>query len=118
MRNTCCSILSGPDTSTQTGGKVDANQIVSASFVCFFGDASAVGTIKIQVSNDPTNSSNLAIDFTPVNWVDSGVSASITGGASALLTIANMNFRWIRAVYTSASGGSSTVGVNMNALSI
>lgn len=119
MRYVNCNVLSGVDTSSQTGSKVDANQLVAASFAIRFGDAGANGTFKIQASNDPTPDGYLASTFTPTNWVDiPNQSASITSGASALLTISNMCYRWVRAVYTRSSGGSSTVNVDMDALSI
>lgn len=119
MRNTCITILSADDSVNQIGTKFDANQLVSASFIASFGDATAAGTVKIQVSNDPpVGSSNLVKDFTPTNWVDSGQSATITSGTSAALLIPNMSYRWLRAVWTNSSGGSTLITVNMNALSI
>jgi hypothetical protein len=118
MRYINKNILSAADTSSQNGSKVDANQLVSASFAFRFGDAGANGTCKIQASNDPCAFGNLAADFTVTNWVDvPNASAAITSGASALITIANMSYRWIRAVYTRSSGGSTTVNCDMNALS-
>lgn len=119
MRNVNCNILSAVDTATQTGGKVDSNQLVSASFAVYFGDATADGTVKIQASNDVNNDRYQAAAFTPVNWVDiPNASASITSGSSAIITIANMSYRWIRAVYTRNSGGSTTINVLMNALGV
>lgn len=119
MRNLCLNILSGDDSGSVTGGKIDANQLVSASFLGYFGDNTAAGTLKIQFSNDPTVSGNLAADFTPVNWADiPNASAAVSSGASVAILIANMSFRWIRAVYTRSGGGSTTVQCNMNALGI
>lgn len=118
MRNTCVSILSAADTATVNGGATDANQIVSASFQSIFGDVTAVGTIKIQASNDPTLGQPRA-NFTPTNWTDiPSASAAVAAGVAPLILIPNMAFSWVRAVYTRTSGGSTTVVVNMNALSI
>lgn len=118
MRNINASVLSGVDTASQNGAQLDTNQWVSASFQIVFADATAVGTFKLQASNDvcpPQQSSN----FTVTNWTDiPSATASITAGASALISLANVNYRWIRAVYTRASGGSTTVSVTCNGLSV
>ncbi len=120
MKNVNATILSAVDTSSQNGSQIDSNQLVSASFQAVFGDASANGTVKIQASNDvaPIQYSSSST-FVVTNWVDiPSATASITSGASGLITIANMSYRWIRAVYTRSSGGSTTVVVNMDALSV
>lgn len=115
MRNLNCQILSGPDTSTQTGKAVDTNQLFSASFQSIFGDLSAAGTVKIQASNDEPPAGNMA-PFTPTNWSDiPSATSTIASGVGPIITLASINYKWIRAIYTSGSGGSSTVIVNMNA---
>lgn len=119
MKNVNCIALSAPDTASADGSQIDANQLVSASFAIIFGDATAAGTVKVQASNDICNDRYQANAFTVTNWVDIPTqTATITTGTSALLTIANMSYRWIRVVYTRTSGGSSTIVVNMNALSV
>jgi len=121
MRNVNCTILSATDTTSHNGAAVDSNQLVSASFQAVFGDASAAGTVLIQASNDEYNAryNFPSGTFTPTNWTAvPNATATVTGGASALITIAQMCYRWIRVVYTSASGGSTTITVNMNALSL
>lgn len=119
MRRVNVNILSAVDTASQTGGKVDANQLVSASFAIRFGDATADGTVKIQASNDPTDDGYQAYNFTPTNWVDiPSASAVVTVGSSGLITIASMSYRWVRAIYTRSSGGSTTINVDMMALSV
>jgi len=119
MRNINCNILSADDDTSQTGSKVDSNQLVSASFSVVFGDGTANGTIKIQASNDPFNARYNAVNnFTPTNWVDiPSMSATITSGSPAIISIPNMAYRWVRAVWTRTSGGSTTINVNMDALS-
>lgn len=120
MRNVCTNILSAVDTASQNGNVIDANQLISGSFMAYFGDITATGTFKIQASNDPCASGGPTANlFVPVNWVDiPSASVAVASGASVLITIAQMNYRWIRAVYTRSAGGSSTVNVNMNALSV
>lgn len=117
MHNVNCNILSDVDTASVNGIQVDANQLVSASFQCYFGDASAVGVFKIQMSNDICNDRYQPNTLVVTHWTDiPSATAAITAGASAVITIPNMAYRWVRAVYTSTSGGSSTISVNMNAL--
>jgi hypothetical protein len=118
MKQVNCNILSDVDTTTVTGPAIDSSQLVSMSAQSVFGDATAAGTVKIQASNDidaqgPTSS------FTPTNWSDvSGASAAVVSGVADLIKIDVMSFRWIRAVYTRSGGGSSTVRVNMFAVSV
>lgn len=105
MRNLCLNVLSAADHLSTNGAQIDANQLVSASFHAYFSDTNTGGTFKLQASNDPSNAGNLH-DFTVTNWVDiPSQSATITSGASALLTIANMTYRWIRAVYVDTAAG-------------
>lgn len=118
MRNAQIQILNAADTTTQTGAAIDVNQVVSASFCPVFGDVTAAGTVKIQCSNDLTLG-QARRDFTPTNWNDiPNATSTIASGVGPAIIINSMNFSYIRAVYTSASGGSSTVKVNMNVLSV
>lgn len=120
MRQINIPILAGDDSlGSVTGSKVDSGQLVSASFQSVFGDVTAVGVVKIQASNDPGAENNLAQNFTPTNWSDiPNATSAIASGVGPMITIANMTYRWVRAVYTRTSGGSTTVMVNMNALGI
>lgn len=125
MRNVNCVVLSAPDNANANGNQVDSNQLVSASFHVVFGDSSAAGTVKLQVSNDICNDRYQASNFTVTNWVDMPASlagavttATIASGAQALLTVPQMTYRWIRAVFTHSGGGTTTIIVNMNALSV
>lgn len=110
MRNINSNILSAADNQTTNGNTVDSNQLVSASFQAYFGDTQAAGTFKLQASNDINNDRYQPANFTPTNWVDiPNQTASITSGTSALLTIANMCYRWIRAVYTTTAIGAQLI---------
>jgi len=118
MRHANFQALSGVDTGSVNGIQIDSNQLVMASFQAVFGDTSAVGTFKLQASNDICNDQYQPNTFIVTNWTDiPNQSASISAGGTALLTIDYCVYRWIRAVYVSASGGSSTVVVNANVLS-
>lgn len=118
MKPTNIQILSGPNNATVNGPQIDTNQIINASFHLVVGDATAAGTFKIQASNDVSPFGQSAQNFTVTNWVDIP-SASVTQVAAtqqAIISLQNMGYRWIRAVWTKTTSGSSTVVVNMYAM--
>ena len=113
-------VLSASDHATTSGSKIDTDQLWSVSFHAYFGDSTAAGTFKIQASNDlaPTHYTANS-NFTVTNWVDvPSATASIASGVSGLVTITQLSYRWLRAVYTRSSGGSTTVVVEMMAISL
>lgn len=117
MRHANFVALSGADTASVNGSQIDANQIIQASFQIVFADATATGTFKLQASNDICNDQYQPNTFTVTNWTDiPSATAAIASGASALLSLNNMAYRWVRAVYVRSSGGSTTVVVNANVL--
>lgn len=121
MKNLCELVISAPDTGSQTSKFVDTNQLIAVSFLGYFGDTSAAGTLKIQASNDPNPSGYLAsIDgFAPTNWADiPSATATVTAGASVLITLPQIVYRWLRVVYTSSGAGTTTISVAMNAITI
>lgn len=126
MRGLSVNVILAADTgtpSTVTGIQIDANQIIAASFQAVFGDTGAAGTFKIQASNDVApiqyTSQPNASTFEVTNWTDiPNATASIASGASALITLSNVSYRWLRAVYVWSSGGTTTITVNMYSLSM
>ena len=107
-------VLSAPDNDDANGIQIDSNQYTSASFNILFADGSANGTIKIQASNDIFNAGYMSSAFTVSNWTDiPDASVTISAGGRYLLMLPNLCYRWMRVVYISSSGGSSTVTVNM-----
>jgi hypothetical protein len=118
MRNSQVQIMSDVNTGNITGAAQDVNQIVSASFCIVNGDATAAGTVKLQCSNDIV-SNHSRVNFTPTNWCDiPNATSTVAAGVGPAIVIPNMCFSYIRAVYTRSSGGSTTMQVNMNTLSI
>lgn len=114
--------LSVSDAASANSKAIDCNQLIGASFHAYFGDTTAAGSIKIQASNDicPTHYSAV-YNFIPVNWVDiPGASVTVLAGAPELITIPNTSliYRWVRVVYTHTSGGTSTITVNVMAVSV
>jgi hypothetical protein len=119
MRNAQVQILNAADTASVNGSAFDVNQAVSASFQIVCGDATAAGTVKLQVSNDIVSNGGDRKNFTPTNWSDiPNATSAVSSGVGPAIVIGNMCFSYIRAVYTRTSGGSTTIIVNMNYLSI
>lgn len=118
MRNAQIQILNAVNTATQTGSAYFVGQIVSASFVLANGDATAAGTLKLQASNDAPINGNPQT-FIPTNWADiPNATSTVASGIGPAIVIGNMCFAYIRAVYTRSGGGSTTIIVNMNVLSM
>lgn len=120
MRFTNCQVLSGSDSASVSGIQIDANQLIAASFQAIFGDTSADGTLFVQASNDIDDISyQSSAGFTVTNWVNiPGATATVTNGVVSPITISNVCYRWMRVMYTSNSGGSTTVVVHMFAQSL
>lgn len=118
MRNVCVTALSAADDVSRTGAKIDANQLINASFQPVFSDVDAAGSVKVQASNDPT----LGVPrdtFTPTNWSDvPNASAAVVAGVAPMIVLQNMSFSWIRVVFTQTSPGTGAVTVNMNAVGV
>lgn len=123
MRNLFDTVLSANDSTTRNGICIDAGQLFSVSFHATFSDSDPGGEFKIQASNDtfnPVISHNVTGVFAPTNWVDiPNQTATIVAGASALLTLDQSMYRWLRAVYIPASGsGATNVSVTANGIGV
>lgn len=72
------------------------------------------GTLKLQCSCD--NGPEMNGDTAPpvVNWVDiAGATATLSSSAATIFNVADAGYRWVRAVYTVASGsGNLTLRFN------
>src|ERR1700677_933458 len=101
-----------------TGAKLSSGQWVYASFMAYFSEATASGTIQIQYSNDNAGGQP-DLDFTHTNWANvpgSTATATITSGATNTVYIPNgFVARWYRIVFT-RTGGAGTFAVTFNAL--
>lgn len=118
MKQVNCNVYTHRDDQSSNGAAIDSSQLVSSSFHIVPGKNDDAGTLKIQASNDEFNG---AQNFAPTNWVDiPNATSSISSGAPALITIANLSYRWLRVSYTRSGGGSSTtfMVVNMFAVSV
>lgn len=118
MRQISTIILNAANTGTQTGSTIDARQLFNASFQIINGDSTAAGTVKIQASNDNPPNGAIAASFTPTNWGDvPSASTTLTAGvpAAAFIRVIDMDFTWVRAVFTETTPGTTTIQVSMNA---
>lgn len=120
MRQVNVAILSGSNSATINGSQIDANQLINASFHLIVGDATAAGTFKIQASNDIAQVGQVPGTFTVTNWVDIPNASVVQAAATqqALISLSNMSYRWIRAVWTSTTPSNTTNTVNMFAQGI
>lgn len=89
-------VLNGVDASTnQTSGSIKASLTVLASVQAVVS-GTAVGTLKLQASNDITNATN---------WSDvPSASVAISGAGTYLIPKTELCHSFIRVVYTSTSG--------------
>ena len=110
--------LSKSDGTTTNGQTLDTQLWVNCSFQVYTGGTGDGGTLKIQMSNDPYNANNMAgpSNFQPTNWSDvPSATSTVTAGVGAPITLPNVSYRWMRAVYT-RSAGSDSVNVQVMAM--
>lgn len=119
MRNVPVTLLSAADDVTRTGSAYFVGQVVAASFIPVFGDVAAAGTVKLQGSNEaPVGDPNSYVPSS-ASWKDiPSASSTITAGVGPAVTLANLNFQYIRAVFTQSAAGSTTVVVSASLCSV
>jgi hypothetical protein len=66
------------------------------------------GSLQLQVSNDQAPAGNLDNDWLPTNWSNFGTAVTVSAAGVQLIAASDVCFRWLRAVYTDASSGTST----------
>lgn len=76
----------------------------------------AVGTFKLQGSNDPGDNGVGNTANQPTNWTDiSSSSQAISGSPGSILyDVTECSYRWVRLVYTRTSGTGATFNAHMN----
>lgn len=113
MKNVSATVLHAVDTASQTSAQIDSSQTYGASFQAIFGDTSAAGTLKIQMSND-LNPNGPESGFTVTNWSDIPLATStVASGACPPIILSFISARYLRVVYTRSGGGTTTMTVNM-----
>lgn len=75
----------------------------------------AAGTMKLQGSSDPVPDSRFPAAWpTPVNWTDvKDSSEAVTGTGTIMYNVADVEYNWVRVVYTSSSG-TGTISITLN----
>lgn len=109
--------LSGSNAASITSAPIDAIELYRASFQSHMADATGAGTIAIQVSNDIYNAQYLPNAFTPTNWTTIFTNTYNAASSPTLSDPLELSYRWLRVVFTSTTPGTSTIAVNMFALS-
>ena len=121
MQNPVGLLVSGvADTGSFTSGAIWSRQWVTGTFMAYFSEATAAGTIQLQFSDDAPGGNALPqSDFTPTNWMNvpgTTATATIVAGASGVVyTPVNFVAQWYRIVFT-RTGGAGTFSVSYNAL--
>lgn len=92
----------------------------SSWVVSFNGDATAAGTVQLQMSNDPCLTGNTN-SFLPVNWVNvPGTQATATVVAGAAVVVyppVSFTSQWLRIQFT-RTGGATTCSIAYDGLSL
>ena len=106
------------DTASVTGTKISPAAWVYVSFMAYFDEATAAGTIQIQFSNDNPGG-NSEENFVPTHWANvpgAEATATIVAGATGTVYLPqNFVGRWYRIVFT-RTGGAGTFAVTYCAL--
>jgi hypothetical protein len=113
MRQLNVNVLSAANTASRNGVQIDSNQLINISFQLVQGDGVAAGSLVIQGSNDvcPVGQANSG-NFVVTNWSQINTTAQ-AAGSSVIVQLSNVSYRWLRAVWTSTTPGTTTVNVNM-----
>lgn len=109
MRQVLDTLLSASILSSQNSSVQVAGQLVSASFQPLTTDTNAAGTVKIQCSNDPNNT-------TPVNWANiANATSTITAGVGSMIVLGNCAYNYLRAVWT-PTGATLTISITFSSV--
>lgn len=85
-----------------TSNAVDMSQIWKMSAQVVIPSGTALGTLKLQVSDDAVKADNLFSNQVFTNWSDLGSSTSITTNGVTLIAQQDMCYRALRVTYTNA----------------
>lgn len=102
-------IISASDATSQTSSIIPVELIVQASLQAYFGDSTAAGSLSLQVSNEEP------INISPPTHFAEIANVTVTAGATVIIPAAIFSYRFMRAVYTSTTPGTTTITVNLMA---
>lgn len=91
------------NSSTKTSAVIDAAFILQGTIIATFSDGAAGGTLVLQGSNDPA--SQTPGGEGPQTWVSvPNTSQTVASGATTLIPLTQLCFRWLRLSWTSSAG--------------
>lgn len=121
MRQSYEKIITAGDATASplNSSKIDCRQVYSLSLVLTSSSGSNAGAIKLQGSNDICAFGNVAENFTPTTWVDLPStmvdgSGTVASGAAVTLSVKQLNYAWVRAVWTPSGGAAGTITATVN----
>lgn len=98
----------------QTGTPFDVSECQLAAAQGVFTGTGITGTLKLQGSLDPANSSSTTA--APTNFTDiAGATIAVGAAGSFMIPITQLCYNWIRLVYV-FSAGTGTVTANVKAI--
>lgn len=105
-------LINGEDaTVDQVSDWIDSAFIFTGSVQVYFSANDAAGTFVLQASDEPYES--LPGGESPQHPIDiPNTSTSVASGAAKLISVAQMNYRWIRAKWTPSGGSPGTINCN------
>lgn len=85
------------------------DQIFGYSVQAEYTGSSINGTFKLQASSDPVPQANVTVvPAVPMNWTDiTGSPFTVNSAGSYMWNVSDVEYNWVRLVYTDASSGSS-----------
>lgn len=99
-------LLTAQDASASANSLVVDGQGLCGFSIQSIYSGTASGTITVQGSNDWV----LPANAQPTNWANIGSAVTIATNQQMIVNYADMYFRWVRVVFTTAAGtGSVTV---------
>lgn len=106
------------DTDVAASDAIDAQYVVAISALAITTD-DAAGTLQIQASNDiPPFANALQQGFEPTNWSDLlETPLAVAAATPVLIPYTNSAYRYLRVVYTNATGAGN-VSVNVTIIGL
>ena len=110
MRSFNEAVLNAADASVNQNSVIVESQNLHLASCHVISTGTAVGTVKLQASNDEPMTG-----LPPANFVDiSGASVSVTAAGQFLIPKLDICYKYVRAVYTATSGtGTITAKIHM-----
>ena len=114
MRPNNCVLMEDLDaTIEQNSIIVDAQFVFTGSVQAVFSAADAEGALTLQGSNEPREA--LSAGAEPQEWVDiPDADVAVASGAAALISVAQLNYRWLKLNWDPSGGAAGTINAYGN----